>query len=206
MFRLPRSIDTRLKGIRSRSRVTKLVFFGAANASPIGSRHARFYGQSNRSTPSNRPFYAVTAILTGLGAGIGAYLLGQGGIYGSGHVVHSYGGKEALAKAKEELMASSLPVLDDPRTLETYGFSPNSYHAASPHNLVVKVYSTEDVVRVVNTSRKYRIPITPYSGGTSLEGHFGGVLVFPLAPILSSNCSLSSIAKRSEAYASTCLG
>lgn len=35
--------------------------------------------------------------------------------------------------------------------------------------------STEDVVKVVNVARKYRMPIIPYSGGTSLEGHFAGV-------------------------------
>ncbi|PVF98174.1 hypothetical protein CPB86DRAFT_705625 [Serendipita vermifera] len=89
----------------------------------------------------------------------------------------SYGDQKALNQAKEELKLmenGQLKVLDDPRTMEAYGFSPNSYHPASKHNLVVKVYSTDDVVNVVNISRKYCIPITPYSGGTSLEGHFGG--------------------------------
>jgi D-lactate dehydrogenase (cytochrome) len=42
---------------------------------------------------------------------------------------------------------------------------------------VVVVYpdSTEDVVKVVKVANKYRMPITPYSGGTSLEGHFRAV-------------------------------
>ncbi len=35
--------------------------------------------------------------------------------------------------------------------------------------------STEDVVKIVNVARKYRMPIVPYSGGTSVEGHFAGV-------------------------------
>ena len=33
----------------------------------------------------------------------------------------------------------------------------------------------EDVVKVVNIARKYRIPIVAYSGATSLEGHYSGV-------------------------------
>ena len=34
---------------------------------------------------------------------------------------------------------------------------------------------TEKVVKNVNVARKYRVPIVPYSGGTSLEGHFTGI-------------------------------
>lgn len=54
-------------------------------------------------------------------------------------------------------------------------FTTNRYHPSSPHSLIARVKSTEDVVKVVKISRKYRIPVTAYSGGTSLEGHFGGV-------------------------------
>ena len=41
--------------------------------------------------------------------------------------------------------------------------------------------STEDVVKIVNVARKYRMPIVPYSGGTSVEGQFAGVrpLILP---------------------------
>ena len=30
-------------------------------------------------------------------------------------------------------------------------------------------------MKIVNVARKYRMPVIPYSGGTSLEGHFTGV-------------------------------
>lgn len=30
-------------------------------------------------------------------------------------------------------------------------------------------------MRIVDIARKYRVPVTPYSGATSLEGHFSGV-------------------------------
>ncbi|KAG6903176.1 hypothetical protein C0995_002719 [Termitomyces sp. Mi166 len=65
-------------------------------------------------------------------------------------------------------------VSTDPDTLRTYGFSENSYHPASPHSVVVRPKSTADVVKIVNISHKYRMPITPYSGATSLEGHTSG--------------------------------
>lgn len=94
-----------------------------------------------------------------------------------------YGGPKEVAAAKKELQELLLPVRedkrervsDDKKILETYGYSPNSYHPEHLHSMVVHVLSTEDVVKVVNVARKYRIPITAYSGGTSLEGHFSGV-------------------------------
>ncbi|KAJ7789403.1 D-lactate dehydrogenase cytochrome oxidoreductase [Mycena olivaceomarginata] len=52
--------------------------------------------------------------------------------------------------------------------------SENSYHPASPHSVVVRPKSTEDVVKAVNIAREYKVPITAYSGATSLEGHFSG--------------------------------
>lgn len=74
--------------------------------------------------------------------------------------------------------------MTDQDTLETYGYSPNSYHHAAPHSVVVRVLNTEDVVKVVNVARKWRMPITAYSGGTSLEGHFGGVSICPVYKII----------------------
>ncbi|TFK76572.1 D-lactate dehydrogenase cytochrome oxidoreductase [Pluteus cervinus] len=66
-------------------------------------------------------------------------------------------------------------VTTNPNSLQTYGSSENSYHPTSPHSVVVRPKSTEDVVAVVNIARKYRVPIVPYGGATSLEGHFSGI-------------------------------
>ncbi|KAJ7184328.1 D-lactate dehydrogenase cytochrome oxidoreductase [Mycena filopes] len=62
----------------------------------------------------------------------------------------------------------------NPDTVKTAGSSENSYHPASPHSVVVRPKSTEDVVKVVNIARRFKVPITAYSGATSLEGHFSG--------------------------------
>lgn len=42
------------------------------------------------------------------------------------------------------------------------------------HSVIVYPISTEDVVKIVKIAVKYRMPIIPYSGGTSLEGHTRG--------------------------------
>jgi len=47
----------------------------------------------------------------------------------------------------------------------------------SNHTVVVHPESTEDVVKIVKIAVKYRMPITPYSGGSSLEGSFRAVSV-----------------------------
>ena len=48
------------------------------------------------------------------------------------------------------------------------------------HSVIVFPQSTEDVVKVVKIATKYRMPVIPYSGATSLEGHFRGVRSFSI--------------------------
>lgn len=109
-----------------------------------------------------------------------------------------YGTPVDFARAIEELRASfsedAVTTAED--QLKTHGFSPNAHlpgmpydrplllagshlrvvHCVGfPHSVVIYPHSTEDVVKIVNVARKYRMPIVPYSGGTSLEGHFAGV-------------------------------
>ena len=93
----------------------------------------------------------------------------------------SYGTTDDVDKAIEDLRRA-LPgqhrVQTNKDSLQLYGSSENSYHPCSPHSVIVQVKTTEDVVKVVDISRKYRIPLVPYSGATSLEGHFSGVSAF----------------------------
>lgn len=88
-----------------------------------------------------------------------------------------YGGTKEFSSAlraltkvlRPEQISTELAVLID------HGGSNHHHHTAIPHRAVIYPSSTEDVVTVVNTCREYRIPIVPYSGGTSLEGHTSGV-------------------------------
>lgn len=91
-----------------------------------------------------------------------------------------YGTLDDVERAIEALrraLPGELRVQTNKDTLELYGSSENSYHPSSPHSVIVQVKTTQDVVKVVDISRKYRVPLVPYSGATSLEGHFSGVSV-----------------------------
>ncbi|KAI0736753.1 FAD-linked oxidase-like protein [Fomitopsis betulina] len=86
-----------------------------------------------------------------------------------------YGSPEDFQRAIQELrdsFADKDAVSTDPDDLHTHGYSENDYHPGTSPSVVVFPKSTEDVVRVVKIANKYKIPIVPYSGATSLEGNF----------------------------------
>ncbi|PAV23748.1 D-lactate dehydrogenase cytochrome oxidoreductase [Pyrrhoderma noxium] len=88
-----------------------------------------------------------------------------------------YGSPEDVHAAIEELKKAfprEHAVNTEPKILQSYGFSEASYHPSSPHAVVVRPHSTEEVSTIVKIANKYKIPVTPYGGGTSLEGHFSG--------------------------------
>lgn len=82
--------------------------------------------------------------------------------------------QQAIEALKQDLSHLEGGVSTDPEDLHAHGFSVNDYHPGAAHTVVVYPLSTEDVVKVVKIANKYRMPVTPYSGATSLEGHFRG--------------------------------
>lgn len=61
----------------------------------------------------------------------------------------------------------------DRETLVGHGLSEWSYHNdVAMHGAVLYPRSTEDVVKIVKLASLHAIPLVPFSGGTSLEGHF----------------------------------
>jgi D-lactate dehydrogenase (cytochrome) len=46
------------------------------------------------------------------------------------------------------------------------------------HSVVVFPRSTEDVVKIVNIAKRYKMPIVPHSSGTSLEGQATAVVCY----------------------------
>lgn len=169
----------------------------ALSVRQISSYHDPKNEQSS-TKPSNSLALALGAALL---AGLAGYNLGVHTRNPSIDTTQIYGDIQAVLRAKSELEASGLSILDDRSTLQIYATSPNSYHPASRHSLVVKVQGTEDVVKVVNVARKYRIPVTPYSGGTSLEGHFAGVWIYQWLIRDLNLIPYHSTAMPSEAYA-----
>ena len=70
----------------------------------------------------------------------------------------------------------------DPEDLHAHGYS--EWSSTNPEGLPVAVAyprSTEQVSTIAQICYKYRVPIIPYSGGSSLEGNFsapyGGISV-----------------------------
>ena len=68
--------------------------------------------------------------------------------------------------------------------LESHSGSSWSSYPSSPSDVpfaVLKPASTEEVSRIMKICHERRIPVTPYSGGTSIEGHFaatrGGICI-----------------------------
>ncbi|KAG1833970.1 FAD-linked oxidase-like protein [Suillus variegatus] len=111
----------------------------------------------------------------------------------------TYGSPEDVQKAIEEL-CDALPgrnrVQTSPDSLRVHGSSDHSYHPSCPHSVVVMAYSTDDVVKVVNISRKYKVPIIALGGATSIEGHFTG---FPSGSICLDLSTMNSILEINEA-------
>ncbi|KAG2062006.1 hypothetical protein BDR06DRAFT_868832 [Suillus hirtellus] len=111
----------------------------------------------------------------------------------------TYGSPEEVQKAIEELR-DALPgknrVQTSPDSLRVHGSSDHSYHPSCPHSVVVMAYSTDDVVKVVNISRKYKVPIIALGGATSIEGHFTG---FPSGSICLDLSAMNSILEINEA-------
>ncbi|GBE82161.1 FAD-linked oxidase-like protein [Sparassis latifolia] len=104
----------------------------------------------------------------------------------SGHELNTlYGTPEDFKKAIAELrrlFPSEDSVTTDPEDLHVHGYSEYDYHGGSSPTVVVFPNSTEDVVKIVRVANKYKMPVTPYSGATSLEGNFraptvGGICV-----------------------------
>lgn len=107
-----------------------------------------------------------------------------------------YGTQKDFEKAIKELRAtfeSSDAVSTLPEDLHDHGFSMYDYHPGvsrfkaftstqidssvlgTPHTVIVYPSSTEDVAKVVRIATKYRMPVVPYGGATSLEGGCRGV-------------------------------
>ncbi|KAF8754135.1 FAD linked oxidase [Rhizoctonia solani] len=85
----------------------------------------------------------------------------------------NYGSEEDFRRGVEELRShftENGTFSVNPDVLHEHGFSVNSYHEGAPHSVVVYPQSTDDVVLIMKVATRYRMPVTPYSGGTNLEG------------------------------------
>ncbi|KAI8376133.1 uncharacterized protein BYT42DRAFT_573531 [Radiomyces spectabilis] len=87
--------------------------------------------------------------------------------------------QQAFRKLQAVLPPEHVTVDQD--ILNQHGYSNNSYHNEGAPNIVVFPRSTEEVAAIVKIANELSLPIIPFSGGTSLEGHFsaprGGICI-----------------------------
>ncbi|KAM7187928.1 mitochondrial D-lactate dehydrogenase [Rhypophila sp. PSN 637] len=89
--------------------------------------------------------------------------------------------EQALKEIRSELGGEDI-ISTDPEDLHAHGYS--EWSTTNPEGLPVAVAyprSTEQVATIARVCHRYRVPIIPYSGGSSLEGNFsapfGGISV-----------------------------
>ncbi|KAF9491216.1 FAD-binding domain-containing protein [Pleurotus eryngii] len=162
-------------------------FFRRVRSQSIALCNRRLYSNTGSTSPLKRSHIVAWALTAALAAGIAGYKLGDR-TTSSTFTASSEPGKTprfgtprdfqlAVAELKTVFHNDSEgdgQVSTDPEELERHGFSMYDYHPSAFHNVVVYPRSTEDVVKIVKTARKYRMPVIPYSGGTSVEGHTRG--------------------------------
>ncbi|KIM37222.1 hypothetical protein M413DRAFT_77359 [Hebeloma cylindrosporum] len=151
----------------------------------LGYRRPLSSSHSGRDDPQRPPNSTQSSFPKLLGVALASAVLGYGLAKSPSLVVSSveetskkpqFGSSEDIEKAIQELRAglAEAQVSTDPGDLQVHGFSSNDHHQGIDHSVIVYPESTEDVVKIVRIATKYRIPITAYSGATSLEGHYRG--------------------------------
>ncbi|KAF7425936.1 hypothetical protein PC9H_008298 [Pleurotus ostreatus] len=164
-----------------------LPFLRRARSQGIALGNRRLYSNASGTSALTRSHITAWVLTASLAAGIAGYKLGH---IGASSTFTSYtipGEKPrfgtprdfqlAVVELKRAFASDSedeAQVSTDPEELERHGFSMYDYHPSAFHNVVVYPRSTEDVVKIVNIARKYLMPVIPYSGGTSVEGHTRG--------------------------------
>ncbi|KAK0206868.1 FAD-linked oxidase-like protein [Desarmillaria ectypa] len=127
-------------------------------------------------TPKHRPAYSLLA--ASLASGALGYFLSSWNNTEAIPTTPKYGSLEDYERAILELQrifaGRDGVVSTDPLDLHIHGHSEYDHHPDSLHSVVVYPDSTDDVVKIVKIATKYRMPITPYSGATNLEGHTRG--------------------------------
>jgi FAD/FMN-containing dehydrogenase len=93
----------------------------------------------------------------------------------------TYRESQALKEIRREFVDEDI-ISTDPDDLHAHGYS--EWSTSNPDGLPVAVAyprSTEQVSAIARVCHKYRVPMIPYSGGSSLEGNFsapyGGISV-----------------------------
>ena len=191
--------SARVLRLPNRASTTRLPLFACPAASlPL---HYRLSSTSSNTSEnksrSDSPNYLSYGFVAVASATVGCLISTQMGTeptpqskYGNFGSPKDY--ERAIVELQTTFAGRKDVISTDENDLSIHGYSSHDYHHPGkfkpfplsplaqlhvelPHSVVAYPESTEDVVKIVKIATKYRMPITPYSGATSLEGHTRGV-------------------------------
>ncbi|KAE8410890.1 hypothetical protein BDV36DRAFT_276385 [Aspergillus pseudocaelatus] len=136
--------------------------------------------KSEPSTGSSNPWTASrTLLVSALAAGLSyAYAISSNKPQPESLKQPQYGSTQDLKKAIAELRAKlgDEAISTDDDDLQVHGFSEwSSVNADRFPVAIAYPKSTEDVAEIAKICHKYKMPMIPYSGGSSLEANFSAV-------------------------------
>ncbi|GMM33209.1 hypothetical protein DASC09_005340 [Saccharomycopsis crataegensis] len=146
----------------------------------------RWYSSSTKSASTTTSTNLALTVGLTLGGSLAGYYFAQASQASSGPLKSTtsladlkplkYAEGESLKRGFQEIEAL---MKDDftrsPSELEYHSDSYFNVHKANPDEkpkLIVYPHSTEQVSEIMKICNKYKIPIVPFSGGTSLEGQY----------------------------------
>ncbi|KAN0061449.1 D-lactate ferricytochrome c oxidoreductase [Thecaphora frezii] len=191
----PLSFSALLRSSPGPSRGATLVLGNRSFASSSSSQRPQndHAGSRAATLTATAPYYGrIAAAIAALSIAANFYLLSPSSsgsdsgayLYSNPRLKHEYGSTADFDKAISDLKSYFAQetgdswkdhVSQDETELERRGFDENGHAANSEStrpSVVVWPRNTEDVVEIVRIANKYKMPMVPFSGGTSLEGHY----------------------------------
>ncbi|TPX30385.1 hypothetical protein SmJEL517_g06037 [Synchytrium microbalum] len=137
-----------------------------------------FTGRARR--PSSAPWISAAATVAVCGASL---LYWSNTIQTEKSQISRYGGpnelRQAIGRFRDILNTEDISL--DADELYAHGFSELSHHQAGSPQVIVYPRNTDQVSQILKIANELRLPVIPYSGATSVEGHYsapkGGICV-----------------------------
>ncbi|KAJ5768296.1 hypothetical protein N7533_000879 [Penicillium manginii] len=145
---------------------------GGAGKEEQKQEYTKFRSQSSPKASSWTPIRALTIAASAAGLGYGYATYSQ---TPQTPTKPQYGSVKDFEKAISELraMLGEDTISTDEDDLHRHGYSEwSSLNADRLPSAIAYPETTEDVVKIVKVCHKYRMPMIPFSGGSSLEANF----------------------------------
>ncbi|EPQ31606.1 uncharacterized protein PFL1_00939 [Pseudozyma flocculosa PF-1] len=196
----PQTFSALLRSHPGPSRGATLILSNRSFSSSSSSKrpHAEQRGPRAATLAAAPPYGRIAAAIAALSIAANLYLLSNPSsppssarsnnagayLYANPTLKHEYGSAADFTRGIQDLKAYFAKetggawqdhVSQDDDELERKGYDENGHRVDSEGmrpSVVVWPRHTEDVVEIVKIANRYKMPLVPFSGGTSLEGHY----------------------------------